>query len=234
MLAIPVNFPRYCLTQWIPKASWELWNQLSKTIDVVLFGIKGLLTPGMTTQLKSNLCVGPANIFFIFDTAICKHISYSKGPTYSDSVSCNFTSGDTCLYQYQGDQSLAMWSVIPEDLLGGIGHEGWPGNIWWVHDDVIKWKHFPSYWPFVRGIHRSPVNFLHKGQWRGGLMFSFICAWINRWVNNGEAGDLRRYRAHYDVIVMPFKNYKHCYYLHHTPSPWISRIGYVFCFFFVV
>ena len=24
-----------------------------------------------------------------------------------------------------------------------------------VHDDVIKWKHFPRHWPFVRGIHRS-------------------------------------------------------------------------------
>ena len=30
------------------------------------------------------------------------------------------------------------------------------------HDDVIKWKHFPRYWPFVRGIHRSPVNSPHK------------------------------------------------------------------------
>ena len=26
------------------------------------------------------------------------------------------------------------------------------------HDDVIKWKHFPRYWPFVRAIQRSPVN----------------------------------------------------------------------------
>ena len=26
------------------------------------------------------------------------------------------------------------------------------------HDDVIKWKHFPRYWSFVRGIHRSPVR----------------------------------------------------------------------------
>ena len=41
------------------------------------------------------------------------------------------------------------------------------------HDDVIKWKHFPRYWPFVRGIHRSPVNSPHKGQWRGALMFCF-------------------------------------------------------------
>ena len=32
------------------------------------------------------------------------------------------------------------------------------------HNDIIKWKHFPRYWPFVRGIHRSPVNSPHKGQ----------------------------------------------------------------------
>ena len=72
----------------------------------------------------------------------------------------------------------------------------------YIHDDVIKWKHFPRYWPFVRGIHRSPVNSPHKGQWRGALMFSLICVWINGWVNNREAGDLRRYRAHHDVTVM--------------------------------
>ena len=65
------------------------------------------------------------------------------------------------------------------------------------HGDVIKWKHFPRYWPFVRGIHRFPVNSPHKGQWREALMFSFICIWIN-----GKADDLRRYRAHYDVTVM--------------------------------
>ena len=71
-----------------------------------------------------------------------------------------------------------------------------------LHDDVIKWKHFPRYWPLVREIHRSPVNFPHKGQWRGALMFTLICARINSWVNNGEAGDLRRHPGHYDVIVM--------------------------------
>ena len=42
------------------------------------------------------------------------------------------------------------------------------------HDVVIKWKHFPHYWLFVRGIHRTPVNSLHKGQWRGALMFLLI------------------------------------------------------------
>ena len=74
-------------------------------------------------------------------------------------------------------------------------------SVEYCHDDVITWKHFPRYWPFVGGINRSPVDPLHKGQWRGALMFSLICAWINGWANNGDAGDLRRDRAHYDVTV---------------------------------
>ena len=55
------------------------------------------------------------------------------------------------------------------------------------HDDGIKWKHFPRYWPFVWGIHRSPVNSRHKGQWRGALMFSLICAWI-KWLSKQSWG----------------------------------------------
>ena len=47
-----------------------------------------------------------------------------------------------------------------------------------------------------------PVNSPHKGQWHGALMFSSICAWINDWVNNHAAGDLRRHRGHFDVNVM--------------------------------
>ena len=77
------------------------------------------------------------------------------------------------------------------------------------HDDVIKWKHFRRYWPFVRGIRRSPVNSPHKGQWRGALMFSLICAWINGWVSNCEAGDLRHHRAHYEVIMMSCVDLRH-------------------------
>ena len=63
-------------------------------------------------------------------------------------------------HHWSGDLSRMNESVI---------HGGF------FHDDVIKWKHFPRYWPFV---------------------------WINGWVNKREAGDLRRYRAHYDVTVL--------------------------------
>ena len=47
-----------------------------------------------------------------------------------------------------------------------------------------------------------PGDFPHKGQWSGAMMFSLICVWINDWVNNHEAGDLRRHRGHYDVNVL--------------------------------
>ena len=70
------------------------------------------------------------------------------------------------------------------------------------HDDVIKWKHFSHNLPFVRGIHRSPVNPPHKGQWHGALMLPLICTWINNWLNNRDTRDWKRYRAHYDVISM--------------------------------
>ena len=71
-------------------------------------------------------------------------------------------------------------------------------SAWWRH----QMENCPRYWPFVRGIHRSPVNSPHKGQWRGALMFSLIYAWTNDWVRNRKAGDLRRHWAHYDVTVM--------------------------------
>ena len=65
------------------------------------------------------------------------------------------------------------------------------------------WRHqmetFPALLATCAG--NSPVNSPHKGQWRWALMFSLICTRINDWVNNGEAGDLRRHLIHYDVTV---------------------------------
>ena len=63
-------------------------------------------------------------------------------------------------------------------------------------------NNFLHYWPFVQGIHRWPVNSPHKDQWRGALIFSLICAWINGWISNRETSNFRRHRAHNDVTVM--------------------------------
>ena len=73
-----------------------------------------------------------------------------------------------------------------------------PVLTWWRH----KKETFSALLAICAGNHQSPVNSPHKGQLRGAMIFSLICPWINGWVNNGEAGDLRHHRAHYDVIVM--------------------------------
>ena len=130
---------------------------------------------------------------------------------------CNFCRVDTLLYIRW--MAKPLYLIINENsrvyskmgilvfrsalTLPTTGISKWALNTFLVkHDDVIKWKHFPRYWPFVRGIQRSPVNSPHQDQWRGALVFFLICARINGWVNNRDAGDLRRCRAHYDVIVM--------------------------------
>ena len=68
------------------------------------------------------------------------------------------------------------------------------------HDDIFR----------VTGplCGNSPVTgeFPHKGQWRGALIFPLICAWTNGWVNNRDASDLIRHRAHYDFTVMQHVN----------------------------
>ena len=48
-----------------------------------------------------------------------------------------------------------------------VSSKTWPA----IYDDVIKWKHFPHYWTFVKGIHQPPVNSPHAGQWRIALIF---------------------------------------------------------------
>ena len=69
---------------------------------------------------------------------------------------------------------------------------------WWRH----QMEPFSALLALCAGNSPVPVNSPHKGQWRGALMFYLICAWINDWINNREAGDLRRHRGHYDVSVM--------------------------------
>ena len=78
-------------------------------------------------------------------------------------------------------------------------------GVYWIFlkkYDIIKWKHFPRYWLFVKGIHQSMVDLPPKGQWHGVLLFSLIYAWINGWANNRDARDLRCHHTHCDVTVM--------------------------------
>ena len=69
---------------------------------------------------------------------------------------------------------------------------------WWRH----QMETFSALLVICAGNSPVPVNSPHKGQWRGALMFTLICVWINDWVNNRDARDLRRRRPHYDVTLI--------------------------------
>ena len=74
-----------------------------------------------------------------------------------------------------------------------------------INDEVIKWKHFPRYWPFVRGNHRSPGEFLAQRAVTRSFKVYFDLRLNRRLRKHSWDWWLRRYRAHYDVIVKPYK-----------------------------
>ena len=100
-------------------------------------------------------------------------------------------------------------------LLVCLFHEGWYHNVisrapnFYDTSRFLIFRFCGSVLPWLRHqmatfsalLARSPVNSPHKGQWRGALMFSLIGVWTNAWVNNRDAGDLRRHRADYDVTI---------------------------------
>ena len=70
-------------------------------------------------------------------------------------------------YQYRAGRIVQMLYVIHHHSFGYRSFINGCLDTWVArcdkdikyHDDVMRWKHFPRYWPFVRGIHRSPENF---------------------------------------------------------------------------
>ena len=96
----------------------------------------------------------------------------------------------------QGSGEYLGWYPGEASSRVGIRHAVFMMTRWWRH----QMETFSALLALSAGNSPVPVNSPHKGQW--ALMFSLICTWINDWVNNHEAGDLRRHRGHYHVIVM--------------------------------
>ena len=100
----------------------------------------------------------------------------------------------TTIPRYLGNQTM---SDTPQPHLVKFYPHSWHVS-WWRH----QMETFSALLALCAGNSPVPVISPHKGQWRGALMLSLICARINDWVNYHEAGDLRRHRGHYDISVM--------------------------------
>ena len=95
------------------------------------------------------------------------------------------------------DHCSSRWDVTQIQMLWCGSHKIFKSMMTSSNGNI-----FPVTGPLYGEFTGKRVYSPHKGKWRGALMFYLICAWINGWVNNREAGDLRRHRSHYDVIVM--------------------------------
>ena len=124
--------------------------------------------------VQTQCCVSLADALYIHDIE-----SLGKRPLVNDSVQGWCIRWHKIVPDYQKNDTSRSINVLLEQH--------------WNHDDVTN---FPRYCPFVQGIDRSPVN--DAELW----CFLWSAHWINGWVNNREAGDLRRHCANYDVIVM--------------------------------
>ena len=207
------HFPRYC--PFVREFTGHQWNPCTKSSDAelwcLMFGLWSLMYAWINGWVNNreagdwrrhrayydaivNLKPSPCEVRVIPDKRGQYHCCWCHG---SRNLQASSSNGITDV----------MWCTYCLCVLGGYRH--WaagkdrqiPHHVH-GYDYVIKWKHFPRYWPFVRGIHRSPANYPHKGQWHGVVMLSLVCAWIHGWVNNRDAGDLGRHLAHYDIIVM--------------------------------
>ena len=105
-----------------------------------------------------------------------------------------------CLFRHSIKQKITAYKTgsFSEEYIALL----WSFSLWYKNRDLSMNLNsyslsfcFTSYSYFEDAVYGF-------GQLRGALVFSLICAWINGWVNNGEAADLRRHRAHYDVTLM--------------------------------
>ena len=92
-------------------------------------------------------------------------------------------------------------------------------NVTSSHDDVIKWRHYPRYWPFVREIHRSPVNSLTKASDAEFDVFFDLCL-------NKQLSEQSR-RWWFETLWHPLWRQYNANFLHDPPwiSPWIKSIS---------
>ena len=85
------------------------------------------------------------------------------------------------------------------------------------HDDIIKWRHSLRYGPFVWEF--TGHRWITRTKASDAELWFWSAPWISGWVNNREAGDLRRHHAYYDVIVMQSNVSGHIHQAHSVIVP---------------
>ena len=169
---MPGTFPRHrglAIPTCITARAWRTCRDASRDrwLAFPLKSVAGKTFPAIPTHVQ------PANVRIwqeVHGNALHITCHFWEVVSPINDQSCEPLIFGCCLLERavkQTTEFYLIWDV--STVIRRKCKELWP---WWRH----QMEHFPRYWPFVRGIHRSPVNSPHKGQWRGALMFSLICA----------------------------------------------------------
>ena len=157
---------------------------LEKSVE---FSITFLGNPGTWQTLSEQICLmGPCTEYWSNNRAI---VNVHRWNYLTKLNSNNMRNG----WEFSRNRRAFRYCVLPyTSHTTGIGiHSN--------HNDVIKWNLDPRHLPFVRGIHRSPVDSPHKAI--DTDLWCFLWC-TNGWVNNQDAGDLRCHEPNYNVTVM--------------------------------
>ena len=174
---------------------WQAWQRASKFLYCPLCSDKSILIPNASNALVRHNNSALTGLRSWLGGRIC---SYSNNNDKIITQFCTCQCHDSLgIFLREGaHKSLRSWSQMSHKF--SLGQK--PRYITCKISCIAWWRHQMETVSALLAIcaGNSPV----PGQWRGALMFSLICVWIKGWVNNREAGDLRRYQGHYDVIVM--------------------------------
>ena len=90
---------------------------------------------------------------------IATQIVKSMGPAWDPPWSCRPQMGPMLAPWTLLSGNIGSIKMSPKaDQLDSSSHDSCCWAVFNVHDDVIKWKHFPRYWPFVRGIPHTQAS----------------------------------------------------------------------------
>ena len=170
---------------------WLFWHTIQKPSYNICFKIDFRWT--QYTLLNRANCYGMART--IKENLLMHRLYYFKVVRLVQGLSSNadiFT-WNTNLYRCAVVYTLwkTFWNMVLHEIIGhgmdlmpckqprlsgSFIADAVPWNSWWRH----QMETFFAWLAFMRGIHRSPVNSPHKGQWRGALMFPLICSLNNQ------------------------------------------------------
>ena len=161
------------------------WTELLEKISYD--GIAVVIVVGLDTQSLSISINKLSPIYFQSQETSCpQYVIFKVFLVYVNNHSFAYVIKVACL----------AYNVVLPSLSNSILLE--VTQSWWRH----QLKTFSVLLVLCEGIHQSPVDSPHKGQWGGALMLFLICVWTNCWANKRDAGDLRRHCAHYDATVI--------------------------------